>query len=226
MPGAPAKSGDPEAVQVRPYRAADRPQVRYICHATGYMGDSIRWAWRDPESFADMFSGYYTDHEPESIYVVDQGGEVTGYLLGCVDTRRAQSSTVVAARHALGRLLLARPGTAGFLWRGMADLLRDARRLVASGAFWDPRWPAHLHIDLLPLARGRGAGRRLMERWLDRLGQQGVPGVHLGTFAENLPAIAFFQRVGFCLHGEPLPAPGFRTREGARMHSQIMVRSL
>ena len=28
------------------------------------------------------------------------------------------------------------------------------------------------------------------------------------------------------MHGEPLPAPGFRTREGARMHSQIMVRSL
>ena len=217
--------GDLDAVKIRPYRAGDRGQVRYICHATGYMGETIQWAWRDAESFADMFSGYYTDQEPESISVVDQGGEVTGYLLGCLDTRRAESSTAVAARHAIGRLLLLRPGTARFLWRGIADLLRDRRR-GRSGSFYDPRWPAHLHIDLLSRARGHGAGRLLMERWLGRLEELGVPGVHLGTFSENRPAVAFFQRLGFRVHGEPVRVPGFRTRAGARMHSQIMVRSL
>ena len=227
MPGVQAASrGDPDAVEVRPYRPEDRDPVRQICHATGYMGEEIRWAWRDAESFADMFSGYYTDREPESITVVDQGGEVTGYLLGCVDTRKAESSTTVAARHALGRALLVRPGTARFLWRGMLDLLRDAGRRGRSSAFDDPRWPAHLHIDLLRRARGHGAGRLLMERWMARLEELGVPGVHLGTFLENQPAIAFFERLGFCRHGEPVRVPGFRTRVGARMHSQIMVRSL
>ena len=35
------------------------------------------------------------------------------------------------------------------------------------------RWPAHLHIDLLPEARGSGVGRQLMARWLDALRADG-----------------------------------------------------
>ena len=225
MPGAPSRSV-PEAAEIRPYEPGDRARIRYICHSTGHMGQPIQWDWRDQESFADMFSGYYTDHEPESISVVVQGGEVTGYLLGCVDSRRARGSAALALRHALGRMLLVRPGTARFLWRGIRDLLRDTRRRRRSGPFWDPRWPAHLHIDLLPRARGNGAGRLLMDRWMAHLRRQGVPGVHLSAFLENEPALAFFQRQGFSAHGEPVRAPGFRTSAGARMHSQIMVRSL
>ena len=227
MPGArPDTQGETSsAVQIRDYRPADRPRVRHICHATGYMGEPIDWAWSDVESFADMYSGYYTDHEPESISLVEHDGEVIGYLLGCLDSRRAASATAVAARHAVGRLLLLRPGTARFIWRGVADLLRGGARGRAR-PFWDPRWPAHLHIDLLPAARGHGAGRLLMERWMTRLGELSVPGVHLGTFLENRPAIAFFQRLGFRVHGEPVQAPGFRTRDGAPMHSQLMVREL
>ena len=210
---------------IRRYRAADRDRVRQICHATGYMGEPIDWAWSDRESFADIFSGYYTDHEPESILVVEQRGQVTGYLLGCADSRRAGRLAHVITRHALGRLLLLRPGTARFLWRGLLDLARHWRRYRGAPAY-DPRWPAHLHIDLLPPARGNGAGRLLMERWMARLQQLEVPGVHLGTFAENRPAVAFFERLGFGCQGSPLPAPGFRTRSGAPMHSQLMVRSL
>ena len=59
-----------------------------------------------------------------------------------------------------------------------------------------------------------------------RLGELRVPGVHLGTFHENRPAVAFFQRLGFRVHGDPVQAPGFRTRAGAPMHSQLMVREL
>src|SRR5579864_4210684 len=34
-------------VAIRPYRAEDRQAVREICYATGYMGDSPAWYWRD-----------------------------------------------------------------------------------------------------------------------------------------------------------------------------------
>jgi hypothetical protein len=30
------------------------------------MGEPVDWQWRDLPSFADMFTGYYTDAEPES----------------------------------------------------------------------------------------------------------------------------------------------------------------
>ena len=57
---------DPADVVFRRYEARDRAAVRNICYVTGYMGDPIDWQWRDAESFADMFSAYYTDEEPRA----------------------------------------------------------------------------------------------------------------------------------------------------------------
>ena len=79
-------------MHVRPYRTEDRAGVRRVCFETGYMGDPVAWQWRDRESFADLFSGWYTDHAgADALVVVDGDGdrsEVLGYLLGCRDTRR------------------------------------------------------------------------------------------------------------------------------------------
>jgi ribosomal protein S18 acetylase RimI-like enzyme len=77
------------------------------------------------------------------------------------------------------------------------------RDLRVRGYAGDDRWPAHLHIDLLPVARGQGAGRRLVDAWFTRLRERGVSGCHLQTMAENTGAIAFFTTVGFRRLGEP-----------------------
>jgi ribosomal protein S18 acetylase RimI-like enzyme len=209
---------------IRPYTANDRPAVRQICFETGYMGEPVDWLYGDRESFNDLITRYYTDQEPESIFLAERDGQVVGYLTGCVDSERTRG---VGAREMQGVLLhggLIKPGSARFLWRLLFDILRD--RDTPSEYLKDPRYPAHLHIDLLPEGRGHGMGRRLMTAWLDRLRERGVPGVHLGTFAENANAIAFFQACGFERHGDPQRAPGFRTREGKRMHVQWMTRSV
>ena len=206
---------------VRPYRESDRERVREIAFATGFMGESAVWYWRDFVSFADIWTGYYTDREPESAFVAAEGEAVVGYILGCVDSARAPSPRTAILRQVVRRQLLWRPGTAGFFWRSLRDALREPN--VASGDLTDPRWPSHLHMNLLPEARGRGAGRSLMTAWLDRLRRVGSPGCHLGTLAENVGAIGFFQRMGFERFGPPLLVPGMRLRSGERMHEQLMV---
>lgn len=220
---------------VRPYRPGDRAAVRRICHRTGYMGQSAEWFWRDEDSFADLFSGYWTDAEPESAFVaVSSAGEaapkgtVVGYLLGALDSRRISGVATVMLPHALGRLLLVRPGTAGVLWRALADVGREvlASRGMPEEGLRDPRYPSSFHLDLLPSARGLGAGRRLLEAWFGRLRDAGSPGCHLETLAENEGALAFFRAAGFELYGPPRPAPGFRTRPGVPMHIQVMAREL
>jgi ribosomal protein S18 acetylase RimI-like enzyme len=211
-------------MEIRPYRDGDREQVRRIAFETGYMGEPCDWYWRHAESFADVWTGYYTDREPESAFVAADGDTVLGYLVGCADTARAPKSADQVVRQMLRRQLFLRPGTAGFFWRAFWDTLRD--RGTPSGEVHDPRWPAHLPINLLPEARGRGAGRGLMSAWLGRLRTLGVPGCHLGTMAENTNGIRFFESVGFARQGEPRLVPGMRTRAGARMHVQMMVRSI
>ncbi|HVM98557.1 MAG TPA: GNAT family N-acetyltransferase [Candidatus Acidoferrales bacterium] len=209
---------------IRPYAISDREAVRSICFATGFMGEPVDWLWRDGASFADLFTRYYTDREPESLWVAERDGKVVGYLSGCVDSKQSHGASAEVIRRVVLRGGLVRPGIARFLWRSTFDILRD--RGAVEEDLGDPRFPAHLHINLLPMGRGIGLGRRLMNEWLDRLRTLGVPGVHLGTFAENRNGIAFFESSGFVRQGEPIKAPGFRTRDRRRMHVQWMARSV
>ena len=173
------------------------------------MGDPVEWQWRDAESFSNIFTGYYTDAEPESALVAEIDGEVMGYLLGCVDSSKAWNPAGVVGRQLTRRGIAFRPGTARFVWRAVGDVIVDAaRKRLPPAPFADPRWPAHLHIDLLREARGRGVGAALVRRWLDTLRQAGVPGCHLETIAENTGAIAFFESMGF----ERRRRPDSRTR--------------
>lgn len=211
-------------VTIRPYEAGDRAAVRRICFDTGYMGEPS-WQWREPESFADLFTSYYTDAEPESALVAVRRGVVEGYLLGCVDSRRAWSEAAVFSKLVWRRGIAVRPGTAAFVWRSFGDVVVDGlRRRLPPPAVHDERWPAHLHIDLLPSIRGRGVGSALLRTWLSRLDTLGVPGCHLQTLAENHRAIRSFASVGFERMGPPAPAPGLRTRTGGRHHVQLLVR--
>jgi ribosomal protein S18 acetylase RimI-like enzyme len=214
-------------VLVRPYQTADRPQVRYICHVTGYMGEPVDWLWRDTESFGNPFTSSYTDGEPESALVAELDGTVAGYLLGCVDSRTTWNPAAIFGRHLVRRGIGLRPGTAGVVWRSLGDVALDAmhRRLPPFSAY-DERWPAHLHIDLLPAIRGHGVGARLMHRWLETLQEMRVPGCHLETLGQNDGAIAFFESMGFRRHDTPVPAPGLRSPTGDRLTIQRMVRSL
>ena len=48
------------------------------------------------------------------------------------------------------------------------------------------RYPAHLHIDLLPVLQGKGVGKAMMAPPPRRSsGPGGVPGVHLGVGSRN-----------------------------------------
>jgi ribosomal protein S18 acetylase RimI-like enzyme len=213
-----------QTVDVRPFEPSDRPEIQELCHRVGYMGDPATFYWLHQESFAEIWTAYYTDQEPESLFVAVRKDQVVGYLTGCVDTRAAFSPAKAVTRGAIRHALFLRPGTAGFLWRGLLDTI--FQRGTPSGELEDPRWPSHLHINLAPEARGSGAGRSLMDAWFKRLAQVGSPGCHLGTLSENARAIGFFERMGFERYCEPQLAPGMRTPSGGRHHLQFMVRGM
>ena len=112
-------------MNIRPFQSDDRDVVRRICYQTGYMGDPPDWFWRDTESFRDLFSSYYTDEEPESSFVVESGGQVVGYLLGCVDSQKVRDPARILFHHAVVRLCLFRKGDCG---KSMEDDFGRAER--------------------------------------------------------------------------------------------------
>jgi ribosomal protein S18 acetylase RimI-like enzyme len=58
-------------------------------------------------------------------------------------------------------------------------------------------YPAHLHIDILPIAQGKGMGKVLMNEFINELKNQKVPGLHLEVGKANENAIEFYKHLGF-----------------------------
>lgn len=63
-----------------------------------------------------------------------------------------------------------------------------------------PRYPAHLHINVLEHARGRGVGAALMTRLCERARAAGLPGLHAVT-ADGHRNNGFFEAQGFLAAG-------------------------
>lgn len=165
---------------IRAYKPEDRDAVREICRRTAYRNRGSDAVFEDGELFADYWTRYYTDFEPESCLVVEEDGEVIGYLLGCKDTARhirIMSRRIVPA--ALGRAF---SRLATFRYRK-----RSTRRmlywLVTRGWRESPeipleRFPAHYHCNILRKGFGKGYYSALVLRFLDQLEREGVPGLH------------------------------------------------
>ena len=178
---------------IRPYHPSDLYALYQICLCTADSGRDATALYRDPDLPGQRYVAPYAVAEPDLCFVLTADAALCGYLLGTRDT---------AAFH---------------LWceREWFPVLRERYPLPATGDHspdaqmirrfhdkyvGDPAlaaYPAHLHIDLLPIAQGRGWGRRLMETFLDRLRMVHAPGVHLGVGKRNPGAIRFYERMGF-----------------------------
>ncbi|RJK94892.1 GNAT family N-acetyltransferase [Vallicoccus soli] len=180
---------------LRTYRPEDLPGLYDVCLRTGDGGRDATALSASPTLLGDVYAAPYAVLEPEHVHVLDDGaGGVAGYVLGTADTarfvRRYRAEWLPAAR---ARHRAAPPDPRTFDELLLAALERPERLLHPELA----AWPAHLHIDLLPAAQGRGWGRRLMERFLAGLHAAGVPAVHLAMASANTAARAFYDRLGF-----------------------------
>jgi ribosomal protein S18 acetylase RimI-like enzyme len=189
-------SADDRETVIRLYESRDREAVREICRATAYGGDGVGLI--DPDLLVDLMTRYFTDFADRSLWVAARGERVVGYLAGCVDERefeRTQARRIVpaAVARALKRGLLVRRE----LWRLLAAFpgFVTAGGLRAASAA--AGYPGHLHVNLLPEARGRSLGSKLVEGFLEEARRRGLPGVRAVVYESNRPARHFFERLGF-----------------------------
>ncbi len=189
---------------IRHYQAKDLLAVCTIAADTAFFGDPVEAFLEDRQLFSEAFASYYTEYEAPLAWVAEKQEGLVGFLLGCADTA-AQSRQwrgyiiekvllkAMAGRYRLGRR------TASFAW----GMLLGAVRGEEAGV--DLReYPAHLQIDVCAVQRGSGVGRRLIEAYLEQLGQLNVKGVHLTTTSHNEAACHLYEKVGFNLLDERL----------------------
>lgn len=211
---------------VRKLRPEDRVAVRTICFATGMMGEPIVEQYGDFESFADMFTAYYTDIEPENSVVAELDGQVVGYVLCALDQRKVKLPAQYMLEHALTRGIRLRPGTFRFSMRSGLDMLGDLLRKGAPQVDLD-RYPSSSHVNLLAPARRGGGATEMFYRVFDNIVSRGSRGMHGSTQATNRPLMELAtKKLGFHLVGEPYLVAGLRDRDGKRVSLQILARTL
>jgi len=179
---------------IRSYRKTDRDAVRRLCCQTGFLGTPIDPVYEDRQLFADFLTTYYTDHEPESSFVVEIDGAIRGYLLG---SRRPLFNQLYSFWQNISLFLKAL--TRYFRYHQASR--RFVRWTLAYG--WRevpaaPRRVPHFHINLFPDARKMSTTRALMSAYLSylyRCGEKRVYG-QIVTF-ESRRGEQMFERYGF-----------------------------
>ncbi|KAG0709768.1 acyl-CoA N-acyltransferase [Suillus ampliporus] len=183
---------------IRPATKADEAALSNICLLTANAGTSSKDLHTHPALPGLIYSLPYVNLESTWGFVLDDEGEVVGYILGAFDTRKFEES----AETEWWPLLKERYGP---LLQDPNAALTAADRTYINTLMAFPRAsdaqmtfaPAHLHIDILPSHQRQGWGRRLMGRAIENLKENGIQSVWLGMDPRNTEAAVFYGRLGF-----------------------------
>ena len=184
----------------------DLHSLGQVAFETGFFGTSAERFFPDAALFTDLWVLPYLGQAGCCSFLAERDGVVLGYILGACHPRRYRREL----RRIIRRVVLPKLLRGQYTnWRGtlryLARMTRYAGKKVSK-----QRYPAHLHINLLPHARGQGTGKQLLEHYLTCLRAKGIPGVHLSTTAENEAAVHLYEAFGFKVLTEfesPLWAP-------------------
>ncbi len=169
---------------IRKYRESDKFNVRRCCLQTA--DDDLIFEGLErihADLLLPVYCDYYIEHEGENCFVcADENDNAVGYIL-CAESSVKFSQIFV-------KQYFPKIRHRKFKDRFMA--LGES----AMHCFFAPKYPAHLHIDILKAYRG-GTGTALMQALLAHLKGKGVKGVHLCVDSENKNAIKFYEKNGF-----------------------------
>jgi ribosomal protein S18 acetylase RimI-like enzyme len=193
------------SIRLRPYEKGDLDALYDIALRTGDGGADASPIYQQKRLVGDIYAAPYVLFHPETAFIAEDAAGLGGYFVGAPDTAafeaRLEAQWWPGLRGRYGDPLL-RVGADRNLLRVIFHPPRAPADLVG-------RYPAHLHINLLPRLQGAGVGRDLMSLGLEALRGQGAPGVHLGVDPRNSRALRFYRAGGWREPdlGRP-PAPG------------------
>ncbi|UBV44852.1 GNAT family N-acetyltransferase (plasmid) [Deinococcus taeanensis] len=186
----------------RPATPADQDAAGDVAYDTGFFGAGAQTYFPSRPLFRLLWTAPYFQGAGHGCFVAPSRDAATlaGYIVGARDPalyRRTLARLVLTGMWRAARPPSALPTSLTYLWR--------AARHPGPHAPED-RFPAHLHINLRPEARGAGLGDALLEAHLHVLRAANVPGVQLSTTTENRAALRLYRRHGFTVTERRLSA--------------------
>lgn len=186
------------SVIIRKYRFSDRSSVEHIQLSTYLLGKPL-----DVKTKKWIHQGisYYLEKESESCYVAEEKGKVVGYLLGCLNDKNHEEKILSYIGTVYGKipLLPFMHKSDRKFYIGMIKFMTVA--LIGKSGdkkFTTPKNSGHIHINLLPDARGNGVGSKLLKTFFKYAKLKGVKTIHADSFQTRLnPNKNFWIKNGF-----------------------------
>ena len=182
--------------RIRKYQGTDLQGVRDIYGDDEFARPRLLHEYpRLREYLADEVSYYFTQSEPESIFVAEIDGKIVGALLGAKNTLRQENYYDHFIKPYLRKRCLS--GVYGWpIW--MLSMLRThfAGRRMKTPEVDYHLYPAHLHIGILTAWRRKGIGTELMKCYANYLFENGIAGYHLYASSFHLLGVAFYRKLG------------------------------
>jgi len=171
----------------------DEVGIAHVCLRTANSGKDASKLYSRPDLPALIWATPYLVNSPGHCFVVEQGAKVVGFIVTTPNTRDFEGWLQQEWMSETERRL------DGFEPATEADTnaiaaINAMRQQTPSYA---DKFPAHLHINLLPEAQGTGFGRKLVTTALQKLKGEGVSAIHLGVSLKNLNAVGFYKTLGF-----------------------------
>ncbi len=167
---------------IRRMRADDIKDVEYVCRMTA--GELSIKDEKVGRRMSKMFSTYYARECYDSCFVlVDESDKAVGYILCEPDYRRFSK--------------IFRKVDVPEIYKLDRKSGRKCWFFPVPYSFYAIKYPAHLHIDLLPEYQNGGYGSKMIQMLLEDLKSKNVKGVMLITGIWNHGAIRFYKRNGF-----------------------------
>jgi ribosomal protein S18 acetylase RimI-like enzyme len=182
--------------EIRPYRPGDLEDLYRICLATGLAGQDATSVYADPRLVGHLYAAPYGVLAPECAMVAEDAEGVAGYIIGALDTAAFEARLESDWWPNLRARYADPTGAPPVEWSAdqrLGYLIHHPR--PPRPALLE-RFPAHLHIDLLPRLQGQGMGKRMMDAWLALVRSMGARGAHLECSSANQRALRFYRAYG------------------------------
>lgn len=167
---------------IRKYKPSDKERLRYICKET---------TWEDNkkdenllESIPMIFNDYFTEYEPENIFVAVNDEDIpVGYVICSTNIPLFKNKMLHDIKNRVKNTY-------------SSSLLMLYATVIAV-MITKKKYRTHLHIDLLPETQRQGVGTRLIDALCEHLKEKGIKHVSVLTISTDSMGYKFYTKYGF-----------------------------
>jgi len=181
-------------IEIRNVKETDEHALIDICFTTG--DPSLKRIFPEPRLFSHFWCLYYLWYESENCFVAEdtEKKKVIGYIISTKDTIKQEKDF----EEKIGPLIKKRMKEVRvrsliskiYAYFIIHKSLSSKRRKMLE------KYPAHLHINILPEYQRQGIGHKLMGKLEQHLIKNNILGFHLEVGSKNTLGISFYKKYG------------------------------